>query len=710
VTNWTRVLLLCLWLTSIASAQAPPEATLSIVGRKIQLDIGREALALTYVANALLWSATGNWLAVHQGPVGELQIWRKKTHDLVTVSERAVAPRWSGDGTRLMYSKPGEGLFLYSPSQPEAATCLAKDAAEGTGAWSPDNNRIAFSAPDGIYTINSDGTNRRRLLRDKVARAIAWHPDSASITFIAPGLKGVGARAITVGTAGGVARKLADIDAEELQWSPSGALLLIRRSATWTIFDPKTGAQTKLPQTLGAPTWQGSRKLRFATARGIICGLNSADVEKEFSGDTSTLVAWASIPGIEITGDVIFKSPFEGARPPESGEIRVEGYIESTDPLKGECSLHIDRLIDSSGRQTYFARGISQIVSIPATAQRADKDGKQPFRSVDLRNDLEVSVILEADKPSPTTSLSAKEIWIAASGSEAARPLGSAPRLTSADLDYDGVSQENIVVPLQFPVVGGSKWSDTFLANRDGGSRRHHGQDLMAPKMTPLVACFDGTVYVGRSKSVGGHNTLTIRGDNGWIAHYYHINNDTPGTDDGLGTDEYAFAPGLETGQHVTAGQFVAYVGDSGNAEDTAPHCHFELWDSITKAVVNAAPSLKAAVGTTAPGSGTPRTEIKIKPTEVRYDGIIREIDLKKSVIRVALMSQTVGGKSRTVTKARSVWVKLVSGTDSHVLGNNNLSVNCVDLRIGLYAVMVGTPFKGDKAMQPRVAAFAPAD
>ena len=46
-----------------------------------------------------------------------------------------------------------------------------------------------------------------------------------------------------------------------------------------------------------------------------------------------------------------------------------------------------------------------------------------------------------------------------------------------------------------------------------------------------------------------------------------HLNNDTPGTDNGRATRDQAFAPGIVIGATVTAGQVIGYVGDSGNAE-----------------------------------------------------------------------------------------------------------------------------------------------
>jgi murein DD-endopeptidase MepM/ murein hydrolase activator NlpD len=71
---------------------------------------------------------------------------------------------------------------------------------------------------------------------------------------------------------------------------------------------------------------------------------------------------------------------------------------------------------------------------------------------------------------------------------------------------------------------------------------------------------------------------LTITADNGWKYTYIHLNNDRPGTDDGANIYSNAFVKGITKGSRVKAGQPVAYVGDSGNAENTGSHLHFEMY------------------------------------------------------------------------------------------------------------------------------------
>jgi hypothetical protein len=138
------------------------------------------------------------------------------------------------------------------------------------------------------------------------------------------------------------------------------------------------------------------------------------------------------------------------------------------------------------------------------------------------------------------------------------------------------------VVPILFPLKDRVSWTDTFGAARSGG-RTHAGNDLLAPKMTQIVAVVDGTLdwmnFTGKLSSYNNqpYYNILLRGDDGNDYFYIHINNDTPGTDDGKGGPANAYAPGLKNGSRVHRGDVIAYVGDSGNAEDTAPHLHFEI-------------------------------------------------------------------------------------------------------------------------------------
>ena len=189
-------------------------------------------------------------------------------------------------------------------------------------------------------------------------------------------------------------------------------------------------------------------------------------------------------------------------------------------------------------------------------------------------------------------------------------PFGATP--ASAGYADAAISTASVTVPMVFPVIGPTSYSDTFLACRSGCTRKHFGQDLMGPRMRLAVAVFNGYVQsIKRETTVGEGNYITIKGDNGWSANYIHMNNDTPGTDDGRGTANYFLAPGIHEGSRVFAGQFIAYTGDSGNAESTGPHVHFELrkGDPWSGTVYNAFPSLNAARRLTKPTTSGPHPQ-----------------------------------------------------------------------------------------------------
>ena len=154
------------------------------------------------------------------------------------------------------------------------------------------------------------------------------------------------------------------------------------------------------------------------------------------------------------------------------------------------------------------------------------------------------------------------------------------------------------IYQLVFPVVGEVHYTDTFGAPRSGG-RTHAGIDILADKLTPVVAAADGTIGWMDAEQGGDCCAMALEHDDGWSSWYIHLNNDTPGTDDGLG---WGFAEGITTGVHVDAGELIGYVGDSGNAEDTVSHLHFELHDP-DRVPVNPYPHLLEAAVINAPGA-----------------------------------------------------------------------------------------------------------
>lgn len=213
----------------------------------------------------------------------------------------------------------------------------------------------------------------------------------------------------------------------------------------------------------------------------------------------------------------------------------------------------------------------------------------------------------------PTRIVGALAVALAINGAFVGVPKAEAANDYGAMVDY----------PLTFPVAGTNSYSDSFWAARYNGT--HHAQDIMADKMVPVVAAASGVVYYVNGTSnpnwTGGRCcTLRIRHDDGWTSVYIHLNNDSPGTDDGVG---WGIAPGIEIGTRVEAGQHIGWVGDSGNAETTAPHLHFELHDP-DGVHVNPYQALRAAQGVAPPPvAAPPAPELREAPDVGSLDALL---------------------------------------------------------------------------------------
>jgi len=89
----------------------------------------------------------------------------------------------------------------------------------------------------------------------------------------------------------------------------------------------------------------------------------------------------------------------------------------------------------------------------------------------------------------------------------------------------------------------------------------HKGNDLFAPRGTPLVSTESGWV-IHKFNSVGG-NSVHITADSGNYYYYTHL-------------DSYENV-GPAGGHWLEAGTVVGYLGNTGNAITTPPHLHFEF-------------------------------------------------------------------------------------------------------------------------------------
>ncbi len=138
---------------------------------------------------------------------------------------------------------------------------------------------------------------------------------------------------------------------------------------------------------------------------------------------------------------------------------------------------------------------------------------------------------------------------------------------------------------IQFPVDAEAHFKNDFADPRGGGTRQHLGIDIMTDKMTPIFSAVDGVVTYVLSPEASWGYSLGVRDIDGYVYKYLHLNNDTPGTDDGKGGEAHAYAPGITRDIPVHKGELLGWVGDSGNAESVGAHLHFEIWSPMHSAI-----------------------------------------------------------------------------------------------------------------------------
>jgi Tol biopolymer transport system component len=146
------------------------------------------------------------------------------------------APSWSPSGTRIVFAKKAgcdTELYIVNRNGTDLHRLAETRTADELPAWSPTGTVIAFVASNGIYTMNADGTGRRRISKDSSDFGVAWSPDGRKIAFTHGTLPGPGGDLQTslyvMNADGSGVRQIIkhSIEPGTPAWSPNGRLLSV---------------------------------------------------------------------------------------------------------------------------------------------------------------------------------------------------------------------------------------------------------------------------------------------------------------------------------------------------------------------------------------------------------------------------------------------------------------------------------------------------
>jgi peptidoglycan LD-endopeptidase LytH len=144
---------------------------------------------------------------------------------------------------------------------------------------------------------------------------------------------------------------------------------------------------------------------------------------------------------------------------------------------------------------------------------------------------------------------------------------------------YTQAPDTKLAMPLEN--VAKREIADTWQAAR-GDGRRHEGQDIFAPRGTPILSATSGYIYKIGENNLGGQ-TVSVISKGARIYYYAHLD---------------SYARNIHVGDRVTTRTVLGYVGTTGNAQGTPPHLHFGIYTST--GAINPLPLLTDRVAPTA--------------------------------------------------------------------------------------------------------------
>lgn len=136
---------------------------------------------------------------------------------------------------------------------------------------------------------------------------------------------------------------------------------------------------------------------------------------------------------------------------------------------------------------------------------------------------------------------------------------------TATTLRYARLLSEEPEAKIMIPIhkIKKNQIADTFGSPR-GSDRQHQGQDIFAPRNTPVYSATKGFVWRIGENRLGG-KTVSIAGAGGRVYYYAHLEK---------------YADNLHVGDEVSTETILGFVGTNGNAKGTPPHLHFGVYSA----------------------------------------------------------------------------------------------------------------------------------
>ena len=250
--------------------------------------------------------------------------------------------------------------------------------------------------------------------------------------------------------------------------------------------------------------------------------------------------------------------------------LQGESFLTDNDPLTG---IRREKLLSNTKRQE--DKAVERLAQITADLEDQHRalEKRRAEQEVALAAAESEQLKVQAQLQEAQSALDVLEEYLrAVAEAQRARDIAASIARSASNRsngrNYDG---SYVATGIVCPTRGAVSFIDSWHAPRHQG--QHMGVDLMAARNTPDVAVVSGSVTFKAGGTSG--NGAYLSGDDGNLYYYFHLERYQGGA------------------RRVAQGEVIGYVGNTGDAQYTATHTHFEIHPGHGGAV-NPYPSVRA--------------------------------------------------------------------------------------------------------------------